>query len=182
MKKTKVELILVPSETPYADQGFLRYSPIPLSLGVLIAYLKKENYIVHGTDLNTKMEKNCLERGNNWWGPLFDYNVIMSHLILGTETGLENEIDWFLNETNFKDSDVVGIAIGSNMSFFEIHMALLLGKRLQNTYSKTVIFGEANIEYLWQFREVFAELWEVLFENFSFFIGSLSNVGVTQLD
>ena len=169
-EKAKIELILVPSETPYADPGFFDYSPVPLSLGVLCSYLKEEGYMVHGTDLNTKMKKNVIERGNQWWRSLLDYDQVISHLRNGSPTGLEEELDWFLEETNYKENEIIGIAMGANMSFFEIHIALLLGKRLQKLHNKTVIFGGGNVEFLWQFREVFAELWDVLLENFSFFI------------
>ena len=169
-KKTKIQLILVPSETPYADSSFFDYSPIPLSLGVLGAYLKAQGYEVNEIDLNTKMKKNFKERGNKWWHNLFDYDLILSHLHTDSPTGLEEELDWFLEETDYKNNEIIGISIGSNMSFFEMHIAFLLGKKLQKLHNKTVIFGGGNIEFLWQFREVFAELWDALLENFSFFI------------
>ncbi len=106
-EKTKIELILVPSETPYADPGFLNYSPVPLSLGVLSSYLKSQGHTVHGTDLNTKMKKNIIERGNQWWRGLLDYELVISHLLQGTPTGLEEELDWLLEETEYRNNEIL---------------------------------------------------------------------------
>ncbi len=86
-KKAKIQLILVPSETPYADSSFFDYSPLPLSLGVLGSYLKAQGYTVNETDLNTKMKNNLKERGNQWWHNLFNYELILSHLSTGSPTG-----------------------------------------------------------------------------------------------
>ncbi|AET69219.1 Fe-S oxidoreductase [Desulfosporosinus orientis DSM 765] len=168
----KIALIFTPSETPFCDPAFFRFSPIPLSLGVLQGYLRAKGYTVSSTDLTTHMQRFSRPPAAETWLPLFDKGLILRHLTGGSPTGMEDELDYFIGESVAAGSDVVGISTGANMSFFEIHLAFLLGRRIQEQLGKPVVFGGANLDFLWQFREVFQELWEAVTRCFPYlFIG-----------
>ena len=165
----KITLILVPSETPFLNPVFFRFSPLPLSLGVLQGYLRAGGFTVSSTDLNTCMHVFANQPDARQWLPLFDKDLVLRHLTEAVPTGMEKVLDYFIQKTEAAGSDIVGISTGANMSFFEIHLAFLLGCRIKVQMGKTVVFGGANIDFLWQFREVFQELWAALAHN-SFYV------------
>lgn len=168
----KIAVILTPSETPFYDSSYFRFSPLPLSLGILQGYLRARGYTVSSTDLNTRMFRFANRPEARQWLPLYDKGLILRHLTEGAPTGMEDVLDYFLGETEVEQSDIVGISTGTSMSFFEIHMAFLLGRRIRELTGKPVVFGGANLDYLWQFREAFQELWPAIFRNFEYlFIG-----------
>ena len=169
---SKIALILTPSEIPFADPAFFHFSPLPLSLGVLQAYLRAEGHAVNSTDLNTRMQRFARQSAFKMWLPLFDKDLILRNLEDGSPTGMEEVLDYFIGESEAASSEIVGISTGANMSFFEIHLAFLLGRRIQEQMGKPVVFGGANLDFLWQFREVFTELWEVIMRKLPYiFIG-----------
>ncbi len=168
----KITLFLTPSEAAFADFHFFTFNPLPLSLGILQGYLRSRGYDVRSVDLNTRMHRFAASPDAGTWLPLYDKDLILRHLNQGAPTGMEEVLDHFARESGHAEGDIVGIHTGANMSFFEIHLALLLGRKIKEETGKTVVFGGTNLDFLWQFREAFRELWSAIFRNFEYvFIG-----------
>ncbi|MBN1172787.1 MAG: radical SAM protein [Micromonosporaceae bacterium] len=167
-----IALILTPSEAPFGDPRCLRSSPPPLTLGVLQAYLRSRGCAVRSTDLNTRLAGVLDPSDPQRWLPLYDEERVLHHLLDGGPTGLEDVLDQLLGQCRVEGSDVVGISTGTSMSFFEIHLALLLGRRIQNETGLPVVFGGCNLDYLWQFRAAFRRLWDAMLSAFQYlFVG-----------
>lgn len=165
----KIALFLTASEAPFGDPRLFHYSPVPLTLGILQGYLRGRGFDVHSVDLNTRVQRFADIRE---WLPLYDKDRVLGHLNHGTPSGMEEVLDGLVQPSDYCHCDAVGISTGPDMSFFEIHLALLLARKIQQETGTTVVLGGGNLEFLWQFRQVFRELWVAIFTNFKFvFIG-----------
>ena len=82
----KIAVILTPSETPFYDSSYFRFSPLPLSLGILQGYLRARGYTVSSTDLNTRMFRFANRPEARQWLPLYDKGLILRHLTEGAPT------------------------------------------------------------------------------------------------
>lgn len=167
----KVCLILVPGETFFFDSRFGNFSPISLTLGVLQGHLRRQGYAVMSTDLNIHMGKFADASFWETWARLYDKQYILERIdAKDSYCEMDKLLDRMLSHTSVSESDVVGISTGANMSFFEIHLAFLLGSRIKEITGKPVIFGGANLDYLWQFRDSFKDLWNVIIKNFRYLL------------
>jgi radical SAM superfamily enzyme YgiQ (UPF0313 family) len=177
----KILLLLVPSEKAYLRAPML----MPLSLGMLNAYLKSRGFHTRVLDLNILLHQKSAQIPKETWNALFDGKSILSYLEGGAGDTLENGIlpgiDALLEDCDTAGFDMVGISTGANLSFFEIHFAFVLGKRIKQRWDKHVIFGGGNIQYLLEFQKEFPGLWAAVFKNFSYIISGPGEFSLAQL-
>jgi radical SAM superfamily enzyme YgiQ (UPF0313 family) len=140
---------------------------MPLSMGMLSAYLKSRGFQVKVIDLNIQLQQKMTQLPRDTWDNLFDSKSILSYLegdVL--ERKLLHGIDTLMADCNIAGFDIIGISTGANLSFFEIHFAFLLGKWIKGHWNKEVVFGGGNIQYLLEFQNEFPELLKAVFNNF----------------
>ncbi len=171
MRRPRVCLILVPSQAALYDPRFARHTPLPLVLGVLQGHLRHEGFDAVSVDLNLAMSRDDQAPLSDAWALLFDRERVLRCLATGTDSGLDGLLDGMLAGTPAAECDVVGISTGPEMAFSEIHLALLLGRRIQATLGKPVVFGGLNLGFLWNFRESFDDLWRAIPGGTYLFIG-----------
>lgn len=165
---TKMVLLLAPAERVF----YMNFLMPPPALGVISGYLEKSGIASKVYDLNVALKNKSLDRDRHEWLFLYDKDEVLEYLRTGTNAKLEYLFSRLLEDIDFDTVDLVGISIGSNFSFFEIHSGCLMGKYIKKKYNKTIVFGGDNVKYMYQFRDMFRELWEQLRLNFEFiFVG-----------
>lgn len=163
-----VLMLLAPDEDTFY---FGRKNMPPLAIGEIQGYLREKGFTINSYDLNYYLAKNSENYSRDKWSILFDKEFIFRNLENDT---LDDEVDQIpgqlIHKIDFSDADVIGISVGGNFSFFEVHAAFLLGKMLKQKYNKPIVFGGTNITYLYLFRDAYMELWQRIFQNFEYVI------------
>lgn len=163
----KVNLILAPSENTY----FMNHNIPPLALGIIKGYLESYQYQVSITDFNIRLKglTNIMPREK--WQPLYDENLVSQALRGRVDPSFYQIFDAFMQSID-SSADLFGISMGANISFFEIHFALVFGKILSELTQKPIVFGGNNMQYLVQFKNDFRSLWFGIFNSFHYlFLG-----------
>lgn len=162
-------LLLAPSERPY----YMHFNMPPLAIGILQGYLREQKYKVNSIDLNISLMRKTHLIEKERCLVLYQKNIVLDYLLHGNSPGgLEDLIGELVEHIDVNTADIVGISMGANFSFFEIHSSLLIGKYIQDRWKKPVVYGGDNLQYLWQFQGEFAELWKAIQHNFKYlFIG-----------
>jgi len=169
MSINNIFLLLVPEESNF----YLTKKNIPpLSLGILQGYLSSKNFRVTIKDLNPNFAKINNKNTFGKWSLLFDKNFVFDNLKGKTSRELQELIGSLIANLDFSDIDAIGISTGSGISLWESHFSFLLGKVIKEKYNKPIVFGGLNVSYLFLFKEIFKEFWQLILENFKYvFLG-----------
>lgn len=162
-------LFLTPSEKSYS----MGFNMPPLTIGILQGYLRKQQYKVNSIDLNIRLIRKAPFIKKERWVVLYQKNIIIDYLLYGNSIDeVEDLIEELIDDTDVNSADIIGISMGANFSFFEIHSSLLIGKYIQKRWNKPIVYGGDNLQYLCQFQGEFAELWRAIEHNFKYlFVG-----------
>jgi radical SAM superfamily enzyme YgiQ (UPF0313 family) len=164
----KILFLLSPNEKSY----FMRTNMPPLSLGILQGYLRERSIAVHLIDLNNVLQSKIGDFPRITWKNIYDTEFVINRLSVHDLSEIEKNIECLLENIDFPEYDLVGISLGANVSFFEIHTSFLMGKIIQERWKKEVVFGGGDMQYLVQFREELRNLWNVILARFKYlFIG-----------
>lgn len=165
----KVCFVLSPCESAYQ---YPAQTPLPpISMGILSGYLAKKGLDVEIHDLNSVISKRSSDDlQKNKIEIIYDYNAVLSYLNGTPNSEIDSLIASLLSEINIDDFDILGVSLGGDFSFMQIHIAFLVGKFIEKKYGKTVLFGGGNINYLYIFKDVFYQLWETILKQFNFVI------------
>lgn len=162
----KIILLGSPGERPF----YMRTNIPPLSLGVLQGYLCENGFVVITHDLNVSLARQIKELSKEKFTILYDKDLFLNSIQYSMKDQYAFLIRNLLRDIDFSNGKLVGISLGSNYSFFEIHTGFLIGKYLKEKYDTTIVFGGENVEYLYNFRESFHELWSVVCKIFPYII------------
>ncbi len=163
-----ITLLLAPCERAF----YMNFLMPPLAIGVIQGYLQEFDIAARVCDLNVTLRNKGLDQDRSDWLFLYDKNEVLDYLRTGTNEKFDHLFSKLLEDIDFDTVELVGISIGSNFSFFEIHSGCLLGKYIKKKHNKTIVFGGDNVKYMYQFRDMFWELWEQLGINFEYiFVG-----------
>jgi radical SAM superfamily enzyme YgiQ (UPF0313 family) len=152
----KIVLILAPAERAF----FMNLLMPPLAVGVINGYLRESGIAADAYDLNVSLKNKRLNNHREDWLFLYDKEAVMGYLRTGAEKKIEHLFSRLVEDIDFENVDLVGISIGSNFSFFEIHAGCILAKYIKKKYRKPIVFGGDNVQYMYQFRDMFRELWQ----------------------
>jgi radical SAM superfamily enzyme YgiQ (UPF0313 family) len=162
--KRKVLLLLSPHENAIFQHGTFMLPP--LSLGVIASVLKDNGHEVQLLDFNAVLRR---------WPPLqakerlaFLYSKeLYLQVLQGDCSGPEARlVEDLLSDIDVQGFDLVGISLGSDFSFLQIHLGFLIGAVLQKRHGKRVVFGGNNVTFLYLFKECFRDLWEIVLGMF----------------
>lgn len=163
-----ITLLLTPGERAF----YMNFLMPPLALGVINGYLRESALDVEPYDLNVCLKKKSLHQDRGAWLFLYDKDAVIDYLRTGTNDRFDKRFSQLLEDIDFERTDLVGISIGSNFSFFEIHSGFAIARYIQKKFHKPIVFGGDNIQYLFQFRDMYKELWEQVLQNFQYiFVG-----------
>jgi radical SAM superfamily enzyme YgiQ (UPF0313 family) len=164
----RVFLFSAPCERAY----YLSSNIPPLAIGILQGFLRSKGLSVTSWDLNGRLRKLSDTISRSEWILLYDKDAVSSYLGGAPDSSFDRKIEQLIDGICFEQADIIGISVGSNFSFFEIHFSLLLGKYVKARFGKPVVFGGDNLQYLWQFRSEFDFLWRQIIANFEYlFVG-----------
>lgn len=161
-------LLLAPAERAFYMNPLMP----PLSIGILNGYMRQEGIHTSIHDLNIDLKQRSGGRPREEWLFLFDKTVVFNYL----DTGINEKADLIftslLRNVDIESTDIIGVSIGSNFSFFEIHAGFMLARYLVKKTAKPVVFGGDNIQYMYRFRDMFSELWQQIHRHFQYiFVG-----------
>lgn len=142
----------------------------PPALGVINGYLREQGIEVDMYDLNIHAQKKGLVTPRDRWLFLFDKEKVLDYLSKGGNQQVDALLEELLADVDFDVSHLLGISIGSNFSFFEVHCGFVMGRYIQRKYGKTIVFGGDNVQYMYQFRDMFGDLWRQISSNFRYIL------------
>jgi radical SAM superfamily enzyme YgiQ (UPF0313 family) len=161
-------LLLAPAERAF----YMNFLMPPLAVGVINVYLREAGIDTEAYDLNVSLKKQFTLKDREQWLFLYDKNVVLDYLKTGVNEEIEQTLRRLLADVDLDSADMVGISIGSNFSFFEIHAGALIAKYIKKTTGKPIVFGGDNVQYMFRFQDMFQELWEHIRLNFEYvFVG-----------
>jgi len=142
----------------------------PLSLGVLASILRTSNHHVQLVDLNVALGKWFPGQAKEDLQFLYakePYLRVLQAAGSGTDVVLVEDL---LSGIDVRQFDIVGISLGSDFSFLQIHLGFLIGAVLQARFGKQVVFGGSNVTFLYLFKEFFRDLWRAVLPMFRYII------------
>lgn len=165
----KIHLLLVPNELPYQERPNL----LPLPLGVLQGYLRSQGFEVNAIDLNMRLIDIAQDTPRETWAPIYAPERVHASLNSGCDSHIAALMDKLLFGLDISPGDFVGISLGADFSWLEMHGGFLLGQRIKERWPGTeVVFGGNNVHYLLQFQQDFRELWDAVLDRFRYiFVG-----------
>lgn len=166
--KSKVLLLVSPNDILIDMQ---EWNMPPLSVGSMQSFLKEKGLMIQSYDLNAQISKKIDQKLRQDWIAILNKEFVFRNLLEDNNfSEIQGLFGKFLDDLAIPEYDVVGISSGANSSIFEIHSAFLIGKLIKLKYKKTVVFGGLNISYLLAFRDIYAELWQIVLKKFNYLI------------
>ncbi|GAA0121931.1 hypothetical protein UT300018_12470 [Clostridium faecium] len=164
-------ILMSPSESSFQYTEKIYALSINLGLGVLGGYLQDKGYNVKMRDLNiTLVNKYKDENSKKLFEIVFDINKFKNYIFTGNDIEIDSLIESFLSEYDIANEDIYGVSIGSDFSFLQIQFGFLLAKYIKIKFNKHVFIGGNNISFLYIFKDVFKEMWEIVLSEFKFII------------
>lgn len=154
----QVLIILAPAEHAYHQISNIP----PLALGVLKGYLTEKEISTDIYDLNVTVNKRMDELPMSMWGFIYDSKRIIDYLRGEPDEEIEAAIRMLVEGIDFAGRTLVGVSLGADFSWLEMHCGMLLAKWIHDKYQVEVEIGGNNVHYLLQFKNDFAQLWEAL--------------------
>jgi len=164
-----MKVLLLQSPVDPASAANVKNLP-PLSLGIIVSYLRKNNINVKAYDLNENIYNNHHKTPKEEWLQLYNKDFLLN--CLNDPDQIEKISDLYkyvLEGININEYDFVGISAGSCASFFEIHSSFLLGKLIQTKYNKPVVFGGVNVGIMFT-NPLFDEVFQMVVKNFKYIL------------
>ncbi|MBS5824395.1 MAG: radical SAM protein, partial [Clostridium argentinense] len=162
-------ILMSPSESSFQYTEKIYALSINLGLGVLGGYLQDKGYNVKMRDLNiTLVNKYKDENSKKLFEIVFDINKFKNYIFTGNDIEIDSLIESFLSEYDIANEDIYGVSIGSDFSFLQIQFGFLLAKYIKIKFNKHVFIGGNNISFLYIFKDVFKEMWEIVLSEFKF--------------
>lgn len=160
MKNTNGNVILMLAPNEYAYQQMS--SIPPLALGVLKGYLTEEEISTEIYDLNQTLHKRMNELTMNKWSFIYDSKRVLSYLHGEKDPEIENVLIELVSGIDLTGYDLVGVSLGADFSWLEMHGGMLLAKWIHDKYQVQVEIGGNNLHYLLQFKNDFKDLWDAI--------------------
>ncbi|WDV48115.1 radical SAM protein [Clostridiaceae bacterium M8S5] len=161
----QVMILLAPSEHAYQQISNIP----PLALGVLKGFLSEKGISTYIYDLNVTLNKRSDELPLTSWRFIYDSKRIIGYLNGKSDQEIDDLISRLISGINFNGYDLVGISLGADFSWLEMHGGMVLAKWISKKYKVHIEIGGNNVHYLLQFKDNFVELWEALLST-GFFI------------
>src|SRR5438445_8335479 len=168
---SRVLLLLSPHENAIFHGG--SFTLPPLSLGVIASVLKDSGHEVRLLDFNAILRRWAKLEAKERLAFLYSKELYL-RVLQGNCSGPEAHIvEDLLGEIDVRQFDVVGISLGGDFSFLQIHLGFLIGAVLQKRHAKRVLFGGNNVTFLYLFKEYFRDVWQVVLSIFTWIIKGL---------
>lgn len=160
MKKTtgQVLIILAPSENAYQQISNIP----PLALGVLKGFLTEKRISTDIYDFNVTLNKRSSEIPLSSWSFIYDSKRIIDYLNGVNDQEIDDVLSSLVSGIEFSRYNLVGISLGADFSWLEMHGGMLLAKWIYEKYQVQIEIGGNNMHYLLQFKSDFVDLWEAL--------------------
>lgn len=155
----KFRLLLTVSDEILERKENAVYS-LSLALGNIKGYLEDEEDI--STIISDLNEKNVGKYSKEQLQILYDIDKVCLYLQGYECEDVERIAENLLSEYEMKDFDVYGVSIGGDFSLFQIHSGLVIAKYIQNKFKCPVIVGGNNITYIYNFGDIYDELWKAI--------------------
>lgn len=156
----QVLIMLAPNESAYQQISNIP----PLALGVLKGYLTEKGIRTEIYDLNVTLSKCASKLPLTIWSFVYDSQRVMSYLKGESDQEIDNALSRLVSGIDFTVYDLIGISMGVDFSWLEMHGGMLLAKWIHDKYKVPVEIGGNNVHYLLQFKNDFAELLDALFD------------------
>ena len=158
IKEGNVVILLLPSESAYQEISNIP----PLALGVLKGYLEEKGIATYIYDLNVVLHKRRNEIPINRWDFVYDAERVIDFMHGKKDEEIENALGELVAGIDFNAYDLIGVSLGADFSWLEMHGGMMLAKWLRDKYQHPVEIGGNNVHYLLQFKSDFMQLWEGL--------------------
>lgn len=155
----KVLIMLAPNESAYQQISNIP----PLALGVLKGYLMQKRIHTKIYDLNVTLHKCSSELPLTVWNFIYDTKRVMNYLKGDSDQEIDNVLSCLVSGIELTGYDLIGVSLGADFSWLEMHGGMLLAKWIHEKYKIPVEIGGNNVHYLLQFQKDFKELWDALF-------------------
>lgn len=153
-----------------------------LALPFLKSYLEQKSHLVVQHDLNYRFYEMVNFEVTDTVRSFIQKETILNYLNRGVfPTEYKMLFEKLTKDFEIDTYDVVGISTGSSFSLFEIHFSLALGKYIKDKYGKKIIFGGANMQYIYLFKKEYDELFEAILDNFKYIIIGPGETPLEQL-
>lgn len=154
----QVLIMLAPNESAYQQISNIP----PLALGVLKGYLTEKGIRTEIYDLNVTLNKCANELPLTTWSFVYDPQRVMNYLKGESDQEIDDALSRLVLGIELTGFDLIGISMGSDFSWLEMHGGMLLAKWIHKKYKVPVEIGGNNVHYLLQFKNDFIELWDAL--------------------
>lgn len=155
----KFRLLLTISDEIVESQEKAFYT-LSLALGNIKGYLEEKHGIT--TVISDLNEHNSGMFHNAQLQVLFDVDKICDYLKGNEDAELDQLAEKILSSYKMQEFDVYGISLGGDFSLIQIHGGLVIAKYIQKIYQKPVLAGGNNVTYLYNFNDIYAELWNAI--------------------
>jgi hypothetical protein len=144
----QVLIMLAPNESAYQQISNIP----PLALGVLKGYLTEKGIRTEIYDLNVTLSKCASKLPLTIWSFVYDSQRVMSYLKGESDQEIDNALSRLVSGIDFTVYDLIGISMGADFSWLEMHGGMLLVKWIHDKYKVPVEIGGNNVHYLLQFK------------------------------
>lgn len=158
MENEQVLLMLAPNEGAYRQISNIP----PLALGVLKGYLTEQDIHTQIHDFNQTLNKYADELPLTMWSFVYDSQRVMNYLKGASDNEIDDALGRLVSDIDLTRHDLIGVSLGADFSWLEMHGGMLLAKWIHDKYQVVVEIGGNNIHYLLQFKKDFIELWDAL--------------------
>ncbi len=164
-------LFMSPSENSLQYPENLTRLTINLGVGVICGYLEEKGYNVTIKDLNLSLSQNFQDEYNHkQLEMVFDIDVFKNYILTGEDEEMDRLISRLLENMDLSEYDFFGVSIGGDFSFVQMQLGFILAKYLNKKYNKAVEIGGNNVSFLYIFKSVFQEMWEIVLSKFKFIV------------
>lgn len=164
-------LLMSPAENSLKYPGELSRLSINLGLGVICGYLEERGFGVSIRDLNVTLAERFKGKDDRVeLEKIFEIDVFRRYIEGEDNKDIDNLMSKFLSDINMDKYQIFGISIGSDFSFLQIQTGFFLSKYIMKTYNVPVFIGGNNISFLNIYKDIFAELWDIVGSEFQFII------------
>lgn len=177
--KEKFCLLQVPSEATVF--GRIGVKLPPLSMGIIAGYLRTHEIDMDMFDLSFHMDAICGKDDIEKLAEFYDKKQVYEYIANGKNDLFEEFAENILHEIDWGKYDIIGLSIGSDLTFLQTFCGMILGAYIKKYYKKTLIFGGFNLTTYATYQPVYNEFFNVLLDNLGYVINGPGEESIALL-